>query len=80
MAMTMSKQKKKKRSKKEFGGKRQSDIFHFFSSASEPAQTEGTRLHVQLSNGICLWFFSCIFFSVSNTELHHARSFSLPNS
>lgn len=60
MAVTMSEQQQN--SKKGFGGKRQYDIFYVFSSAFEKIQMEATRLHVQLSDGICLWF-SLTFFS-----------------
>lgn len=74
------KAKKTIRSKKEFGGKRQSDIFHFFSSASEPAQMEGTRFMRS-----CLTVFACgfslAFFSqwvIQNYTMHAASVLQIP--
>ena len=77
MAVTMSEQQQN--SKKGFGGKRQYDIF-YFSSAFEKIQMEAPRLHVQLSDGICLWF-SLTFFShwvIQNYNIHAALVLQIP--
>lgn len=56
--MTMSEQQQQQ-SEKGFGGK---GYVTSTSSTLEKIQMEATRLHVQLSDGICLWF-SLTFFS-----------------
>lgn len=50
------------------------------SSAFEKIQMEATRLHVQLSDGICLWF-SLTFFShwvIQNYNIHAALVLQIP--
>lgn len=80
--MTVIMSEQQPNSKKGFGGERQCDIFYFFSSAfgKKKKKKEDPRLHVQLSDGICLWF-SLTFFShwvIQNYNIHATLVFQIP--
>lgn len=72
--------KTKIKAKKGFGRKRHNDIFHFFSSASKKVQMEATRLHVQLLDGIYLWFSLNIFshWVIQSYNMHAALVVQIP--